>query len=260
MLIHAAPADISSEERVRLMAANAAADAIGDVLYDRDRVSSARIRQPLSSFTTSMGALHDVLVATSTLSGAESERAARAKEVLGTFFADGVAFTKLEAPAAWYEGERRMQQIEKHGLTEEIIAITGPGFLPAARKATTDLGEAIGVGSTPRDQPASRALQQKLAKFSRKVSAYVRLLAAAVDEESEDSVQRFLKAVAPIDEYRRTGRTLASEEESQDPSTEPQPAIDGANVPATPASPSTPASPGPETDPSVAPGGPFGPA
>jgi hypothetical protein len=261
LLVHSAPADITPEERVRLAAANALADEIGDVLYDRDRVSNARVRQPLSTFIAHMGAFHDVLLATATVSPTDSARAARAKELLDTFFPDGVSFTKLEAPAAWYEGERRMQQIEKRGLTEEIIGLTGPDFLPAARKATKDLGEAIGVGSVPRDQPAGRALQQKLARFSRKVGSYVRLLAAAVDEENEDSVLRFLKAVEPIDEYRRSGRTLSTEEESQDSNTEEPPANDGTpSTPVTPASPTSPTEPGTEADPSVAPGGPFGPA
>jgi hypothetical protein len=180
---------------------------------------------------------------------------------MGVFFPEGLSFTKLDAFAAWYEGDWRFQEIETHGLAEEITSLTGPDIFPAAKQATVALGDALGVGETPRDQPASRALQHKLAQFSRKVSSYLRLLSASVDEENEASVQRFLKAVAPIDQYRRA-RAGSEEEEIvlTPPAEEPAGGGTNTNGPTAPSTPTSGPSPGSETDPSVEPGGPFGPA
>jgi hypothetical protein len=260
LLVHSAPEDMTTEERTRLMAANALANEIGGVIYDRSQVSSARVRQPLLNFTACMGAFHNALEATASVPEAESTRSKRAKELMGVFFPEGLSFTKLDAFAAWFEGDWRFQAIEADGLTEEMTSLTGPDIFPAAKRATVTLGEALGVGETRRDQPASRALQHKLMQFSRKVSSYLRLLSSSVDEDNEASVQRFLKAVAPIDQYRR-GRAASEEEEIvlAPPAEEPAAGGTNPNGPAAPSTPTSGPSPGVEPDPSVAPGGPFGP-
>jgi hypothetical protein len=215
LLLHAAPSDITPEEQVRLAAANALADEIGGVLYERDRLANTKV-QPLSAnFRICMGALHDALLATASLPEAESENAGRAKELLRIFFPEGIAFTKLSALAAWSEGEWRMQQIEKNGWSAVVGEITRPEFLSAAKRATEAFGEVIGVGRAPREEAPKRGLQLILAQFSRKVAAYVRALAARVDEDDAASIERFRSAVAPIDEFRAR-RAAASEEESAD--------------------------------------------
>jgi hypothetical protein len=56
---------------------------------------------------------------------------------------------------------------------------------------------------------------------SRAVGAYCRQLAANVDESDPESVERFRKAVAPIDAYR--SRASATGEEEEEPVTPEEP-------------------------------------
>lgn len=68
--------------------------------------------------------------------------------------------------------------------------------------------------------------------FSKAVAEYCRLLAARVEEDDPESIERFRKAVAPIDEYRSraprngedTTHTTDATEETQQSSPTPNPA------------------------------------
>jgi hypothetical protein len=248
-LRHAAPRDIRPEEAARLDRVTETADAIKDTLSERDGAEGG-VKEALLLFIAAYTAMHDSLLATSNLPPSAGVRPAQAKQILVKYLPEGVSFTRASAPAAWSEGARRIERIEEAGLVDDVADLTGPDFFPAAKRATDALGDVLGVGDEARPTPSSTALQLRLREFSAAVAAYTRALAAAVDLDDDASVERFVRAVAPIDEYRVEGRVRES---SDDESVTPAPAGPSADAPATP---STPAAP--ELDP-TAPGGPFDP-
>jgi hypothetical protein len=248
-LRHAAPRDIRPEEEARLDRVTVAADAVKDTLSERDGAEGG-VKEALLLFIAAFTAMHDSLTATSSLPASTGERPSKAKRILVHYFPDGVSFTRAAAPAAWSEGARRIEDIEEAGLVGEIADLTGPDFFPAAKGATDALADVLGVGDEARPTPSGTALQLQLREFSAAVAAYTRSLAAAVDIDDDASVQRFVRAVAPIDEYRVEGRVR---DDGDDESVTPAPAAPSTDAPVTP---STPAAP--ELDP-TAPGGPFDP-
>jgi hypothetical protein len=219
LLIKAAPPDKTPVESRRLDKVRSAAAEVDVVLNDRDRISSARVREPFLGFGSAFGALHASLVATSEVSDEESDRGARAAALLANLFPGGVSFTSLDARAAWAEGDRHLGRIRNEGLAEEVVALSGPDFLPSAIRATAALAEAIGVGETTVEVPSSTALLDAMRAFSKSVGSYCRALAAGVEDDDPASWARFRKAVGPIDEYRRLGRTL-EEDGSEDGETD----------------------------------------
>jgi hypothetical protein len=60
------------------------------------------------------------------------------------------------------------------------------------------------LGETTRRVPTSKAVADAMDSFLSRLSAYTRGLGAEVDERDPASVQRFLGAVAPIQEHRTT--------------------------------------------------------
>lgn len=144
-----------------------------------------------------------------------------------------------------------MDRVEEARLVDEIADLTGPDFIRAARRGTDSLGDVFGVGDEARPVPSSTALQIQLREFSAAVAAYTRALAAAVDVDDDASLQRFVRAVAPIDQYREESRVRDG---SDDESVTSAPAAPSADAPASPSAPMAP-----ELDP-AAPGGPFDPS
>ncbi len=88
------------------------------------------------------------------------------------------------------------------------------------------LSIAIGAGKKARELPSTTALQEALRSFSKAVAKYCRVLAANVEEDDPQSVERFRKAVAPIDEYRSRQTRSAEPVDAADPAApvvEPEP-------------------------------------
>jgi hypothetical protein len=223
------PEDANGDEDERLREVQTAADAVAEVLTDRDRASTGVVRAPFLAFIAFIGALYGSLVATATLPETASDRSARAKRMITLFFPSGLSFTRRDASAVWSEGHRRLDQMDKDGLVEEIAALTGPEFYPVAARARDELGQALGLGPTAVDTVDTTELSKRLAVFRRAVAAYARLLAARVREGDAASEDRFRKAVAPIDEYRAkagaesetSDETEGSEEQVVTPAVDP---------------------------------------
>ncbi|UJR81527.1 hypothetical protein [Sandaracinus amylolyticus] len=189
---------------------------------ERDRFSSARVRPHRDAFINYWAALHELLVSKARLGTAFGDDGVRAQALLDAYFPEGVGFARLDAYAAWFEGQRRLDRMVEEYRLEEIGALAGAAMLTAVKKGTAALGEAIGVGRTARTEvPSATALQEALAKLSRAVGAYARLLAAKVDEEDAASIERFRRAVAPIDEYRAMRVKEGVVEEPVEPAIEP---------------------------------------
>lgn len=235
LLRNAAPADLSADEKKALRTIEESAAQIQAIYAERDRVTKGRVRAVFDGFINYWSAMHEVLAGLARLDTQFGDVGERARALVGSYFPDAVSFVKLDAHAAWFEAQRRLDRMREEGQVEEIGALAGEPVFAAVRKGTAELGEAIGVGKTPRGElPSTTAMQEAVAKFSRAVGAYGRLLAAKVDEEDAASIERFRRAVAPMDEYRSMrskggageGEEPELPEEPSEPEVTPAPVVE----------------------------------
>ena len=204
------PADASSDEKKAMKIVVESADAVADVITERERAGASRVRPMMLSFINAWSGGSEVLGG---LSRADGQLGAVAKAMSEALFADGVSFVKLDANAAWFEGQRRLDRIDEENLARKLAALVGEQLVTQMRNTTLSLGNAIGVGDEHLEVPSTTALAEKVAVFARAVAAYARLLSAKVDESDGDSVERFRKALAPLDEYRASRKGSTDDDE-----------------------------------------------
>src|SRR5262249_9086460 len=156
-----------------------------------ERSSSARLQAPRLKFTNAFGALYDLLLALGRIPAENSDVGTRALAVANSLFPEGAMFTRLDAVESWTHGSRLIRRIEDESLEREIDSLGGPAIMSTIRSATHELGEAIGVSKEPVAIIPSTALVDSVVAFQSAVAAYVRVLAADVDEEDDTSVARF---------------------------------------------------------------------
>lgn len=216
-LSNAQPSDLDARAKKQVALLVDLAKHADDVLDERQSVLG--VRQQFLDFGSAWGALYDALVGKSRLPATLSERGPRAAALVERIFPDGAVFIRRDAHAAWSDGDRRLALILEQGLKDELDEVAGEELFEAAKKATTALGEALGVGRTRRDAPRTADLQATVLRFSREVARYARLMAADVDVHDAASVERFRKAVAgPIDALRSR---RVGEGEGEGPTGEP---------------------------------------
>lgn len=236
----AMPADADANERRAVGEVVAKATAIQAKLNERDETSVARVRPVWIAFAACWSVMTEILGALARL-GSLSPRSAAAQALLSRFFPEGSAFVKEDAGAAWAAGARTLDRIDAAGAAAELGSFVGPETLEAARRATVALREAAGAGPMPRETVSTTAVVQTTSELSQLIGLYCRLLAAKLDERDPRTVERFRKAVTPLDEYRASRRGGEDDDEVTPV------------APATPTTPVTPAKP-------IAPGLPGAPA
>ena len=230
-----APPDIKPDEREALAAVDAAAEEVRLVQAERDKLAPAQLRPVLTPFVSDWSALYGALLAKARVSPLVSDVGARAGVVAGSLFPDGVAFVQLPARGAWSEAFRRLERIDNEKMKKEIDELVGKEFLVGVERTTQALADALGMGEEPKVGSSSAALQDALNAFGRSVGAYGRVLAAHCDDSDPVSVERFLKAVKPMDEHRAAvGHGSAAND-----TTTTQPAAPTTQAPSTSTTPST---------------------
>lgn len=216
LLVNVAPKDLGEAERRALMRVVACADDVEEIRWERAQRAPARIAPLRNELVRSIAALHGALVAFATVPPTRGDRGTRAAKLLSGMFPEGTTFVRNDTPILWQDARLRLRWVDERSLTDEVAQVLGgPELLDAVRDATTEVGEALGVGTTAREVPSRDALRAARVAFIRATGAYGRALAASVDDDDPASVQRFLDAVAPLDEYRTT-RTSAEDEEDAD--------------------------------------------
>lgn len=204
-LANALPKDADAKEKAAIKHISVCANAIDETLNERDDVIV--VREPYLAHANSWGALFDVLLGKMRIPAKHSDIGARAQTILDTVGDEREVFMRLDAPAAWSEGDRRYRRLVERGLEAETNAVAGPEHLIVIKKSSAELADVIGLGKTPREIPSTTGLAEGLYALSKAVAKYCRVLSAKVDEDDLESVARFRKAVAPIDTYRsRTSR------------------------------------------------------
>ncbi len=219
----AQPPDITTAEKKALKLVHDRAADVAAVQAARDRLAPGRLRPVLLSFLNDWTGLYDALSAKVRLPRTISDVGDRAETMRASLFPDGVSFTLLDAESAWSEGSRRLQRIDDEDLQSELVALVGKEFVMAVRSGTDALGAAIGTNDGGTEAPSSSALQEAIARFGKAVGNYGRVLAASCDEDDEESVQRFLKAVGPMDVHRAGMRSGASDHADPTPAPVPAP-------------------------------------
>jgi hypothetical protein len=203
----------SAEERTAMDAVIAASEAVVAVITERERAGVGKVRPSMLAFTNAWSGVSEVLGGFGRAEGPVGDEARTLSE---TLFVDGVAFVQLEAGAAWSEGRRRVARIDAEGLAPRLEALIGTVLLTQMRTATEKLGNAIGAGTELRDVPSRTALAEAVDEFGTAVAAYARVAAAKVDVRDAESVQRFKKAMTPLDEYRASRKGHADDDDVVD--------------------------------------------
>lgn len=222
-LTQSAPPDMDEAERSALGVVQQVGSEVSEVLSERDRISPARLKPLLLALSAHWTALFSILEALTTIPARLGDRGERAAALSRSLFPAGVSFARSEAPDAWAEAQRRIDRIVNEKLRDALVGLVGADVLAAAEDATRTLGEAIGAVGAPRAVPSRNALREKRLKFSRAVAAYCRVLSAKLDEADDASVDRFRRAVAPIDELRSLRSTRTDLDEVEDTEVPPAP-------------------------------------
>lgn len=235
-LINLAPPDLSPGVRRALRDLREAAVDVQTVLKARHRADAVSLRPLDVAFDNAWGALHGRLTSAARLPHESAPLAKRAGELLDALFPDGLAFVLTDYETEWNEGEVRLGRIAEEGMERELVEIVGRLYLDHVRSAQTALGDALGVGREARRAPAPTGLQDSLTALGQRISSYVRMLSAEVDQSDEASVKRFLDAIAPLDAHRAT-RGQSGSDAAAEPSAPPS----DAPIPPVPADPVAPA-------------------
>lgn len=209
----AIPPDASAEERAALEQAVRAAEAVAVCLTEREQSSAGRVRPAYLAFQNGWGVFGDTLAVLSRLPADASTRGPRAVAMKAEVLPEGTAFALLDAGAAWNAGERRLKYIDDHAMGPQVAELVGADVLETVRRVTAGLREASGAGPVYQEAPSTTAVAEKLTDFSQLVGMYCRLLAAKVDERRPATVERFRRAIGPLEQYRASRR---GQEESDD--------------------------------------------
>lgn len=197
-----APTDARPEQLAKLQAVERSAEEVDVVINARDRTGAAAEGAARTDVTGALTAMESSLNATASLPDAVSPAAAPAREVSATLFAGAPPLSAMSAKATWAHGKRVLQRIDEEGLEPKIVAAGAAAFLSNLRRAVDGLAIAAGLSGTAVDEPGKTALAQANETFRSAVGAYARALSADIDESDPATLQRFLNAVAPIDELR----------------------------------------------------------
>lgn len=194
--------------------------------WGSERGPGPDLRRPAdASLDRSWGAVFTRLKAFAELPHDEYATAKEAAALMERIFPDGLAFLRLPYAQEWAESERRIQMIDNEKFAKTLDKVAGPEFLQQVRRNHVVYGEVLGI-TKPNPAPQGPARAENLKSLRKAISRYVfAVLASAVDEES---TQRALQALRPIDTFRANAqaRRAASsnvEVEEEPPVETPEP-------------------------------------
>ncbi|MCA9612070.1 MAG: hypothetical protein H6724_10075 [Sandaracinus sp.] len=214
-LQHAAPADLSHDEKKALDALVARAKEVDEVRKSRARTSPPALRAPRQALLTAWSSLYNALGAFAALPS-DGEARAEAAFVQAALFTDGLDFLSLDALALWGQSRMLLERMSEEGLRPRISGLVHAEFLVAIDEAFKTLGDQLGVAGVSAPMAPRRALADAAARFFFAVSSYARALALHLDDTDEVGLARFLTALAPIDRVRITRGGASTDDEDLD--------------------------------------------
>ncbi|HEX2574567.1 MAG TPA: hypothetical protein VH877_33785 [Polyangia bacterium] len=161
--------------------------------------------------------------------------ALRARELLQLLFPDRLAFTQLHYPSQWAEAQKRINNIQAHGLQIDLDRIAGPEYLAEVRRTHERYGEIVGT-SQAKDAPATvPELAEPLRRLGRAMAGYGIQMVALYFSGDEPTRARVRRALLPLDQYRASAAARKTQASTDGSKPSPQ------TTPSTPSTtPSTP--------------------
>lgn len=219
-LVANAPADADAGERRWLDEILARARAIDVILVAKNRAPST-LGVSRIALVTAWAALEAVLAAYAGLPLVVSPHGPTAQRILDLLRTGLVPFVQLDGAEAWAQANRVLGRISSEGLRASIDGIGAGVFVDHLGHAAGELRAAIGAASPTEGEPSAHALLEARARFRFAVSAYARTLSTKVDESDAASVERFLKALAPLEALRTTAASDDDDDEVGAPTPTP---------------------------------------
>lgn len=211
LLARAAPRDLSPLERARLDGVSRAAREVQDVVDARSAAGTGRVRPRLDALARAWACGSTLLDGYARLEGPRGARAAALQSVL---LRGGLSFLSGSADAVWFEADRRLARLRSESSRDELIAIIGDDATAWIERATSELGDVIGCGCRPAPAKDAGLLARTIRELQRAIVAYARAVGSTVSTDDPASVERFRRAMAPLDDFRfarRRPRARASE-------------------------------------------------
>jgi hypothetical protein len=227
-MIKAAPRDLTPSAKVALKRVRECAVRVQTVGKERDRLRPESMRPLDAKFDGSWGALQARIEA---WTRADLPQGKEAQSLLTKLSLDSLAFLALDYESEWVESAKRLERIDEEGYTRLVEKLAGAEFLSAVRQAHDALGEGLGIGKNAREIASSTELSEALRKLSLAIANYGLKLSAEVDVDDEDSVKRFLAAMAPLDAYRADARVTRDGEPVEPQPEGPQPVTPSDPIP-----------------------------
>ncbi len=227
-LFEAAPRDLTPRSSDALTKVVTAGEKLERGMNERERASESRRRPALSKFGRGWGALEGRLASAAKLS--DTPTGARAGELHAMLFDGGLSFLVGDAETQYAESSRRLLFIADEGLTAEVEAIVGDGYLEVVRREHEALGRVIGIG-TPLVRTSSSIVHENLVDVQQAILWYCVQVVAESDLASDASVTRLRQALGPIDEWRSGHPYGDDADDAPEPAVGPTPAPVPANEP-----------------------------
>jgi hypothetical protein len=200
-LSEARPGDMTAAEQAALDALFAAGTAVERILDERDRARSRRVRPRLDAFIAAWTCCSDVLDAYARLDVPFTARA-RALRELG--FTQRHTLLSCPAPELVGEAMRRYRRVTTESSRDELVAVVGEDLVRLVETTMKALADVLGCGDVPKVAAEAGVLARRIRDVQAAVVAYARALGGSVALGDAASVERFRRAVAPIDELRRS--------------------------------------------------------
>lgn len=176
------------------------------------RTAPPALRAPRAALVTAWSSTNTALLALATVPGEVDADGPEAAAMVTTLLPEGVTFSQDDAPAVWRGSHVLISRITEEGLEARLDALV-PALRASVVHAHAQLGAALGVDGTVGAVPTTRSLGDAVSRFAFAVSNYARALSVGLDPADEVAMERFEKALAPIESMRLTGKSESDEDD-----------------------------------------------
>ncbi|MBN8614133.1 MAG: hypothetical protein J0L92_26280 [Deltaproteobacteria bacterium] len=211
-----APTDLSPDQREALAVVGRIADEVDAITKDRMRTAPPALRGPRNNAVTSWSSMNAALLAIATVPGDVDADGPEAAAIALKLFPQGITFTQDDAHAVWRSGHVLISRITEEGLEARLDALV-PALRASVMHTHTQLGSALGVDGSVGAVPTTRSLADAVSRFAFAVSSYARALSVGLDPQNEVAMERFEKALGPIEDFRVTGKSDGDDEADEGP-------------------------------------------
>ena len=211
-----APTDLTPDQRDALAVVGRVADEVDAITKDRMRAAPPALRAPRAASVTAWSSMSTALLAIATVPSNVDDDGPEAAAIALKLFPEGVTFSQDDAHAVWRGSHVLLSRITEEGLEARLDALV-PALRASVMHAHAELGAALGVDGSTGAVPTTRSLADAVSRFAFAVSGYARALSVGLDPQNEVAMERFEKALGPIEDFRVTGKSDGDDEADEGP-------------------------------------------